>query len=497
MNRARGGTLTAGNNYTLNAFVVRGTAFLPDSVRKSDNVDVALTESPETFVSRNNSSSPSSVLSCICIGPRWSLEIETTISVLQLLPPEYSVLIPAKDSELAHLIGVLGMPSIIEYSNADSIDWAAVVKLLVSPSAFPSSIWKKKSPKYSAALGKKTVVFSDPKSKAMLALIQRVAAVEVTTLLSGASGVGKEVIARILHGASTRADMPFVPLNCSAIPEQLVESILFGHVKGSFTGAIKDQVGIFEEANGGTLFLDEVGELPLHIQPKLLRALQERKVVRVGSSKERGFDVRLVAATNKDLSGMVASGSFREDLFYRLNAFHVGIPQLSERPLDVKELAIKLAANHEMAGIKMEITEAAVDRLLEHSWPGNIRELENVICRAKVLALDGLIDVQHILFDAMNFAELGADIEAKPPELEMAPVQMVRSDHLISPKSKLRRLDEARDSTELDVIESAIREAGSKKEAAQRLGISPRTLRHKLQRLKQSQLNKQPALGYK
>jgi two-component system response regulator FlrC len=291
--------------------------------------------------------------------------------------------------------------------------------------------------------------------------------------------------------------MPFVPLNCSAIPEQLVESILFGHVKGSFTGAVKDQVGIFEEANGGTLFLDEVGELPLHIQPKLLRALQERKVVRVGSSKERGFNVRLVAATNKDLSRMVASGSFREDLFYRLNAFHVGIPELSKRPLDVKELAIKLAANHEMAGIKMEITEAAVDRLLEHSWPGNIRELENVICRAKVLALDGLIDVQHILFDAMNFSEVEADIEAKSSEREMAPFQMVRSEQLTSPKSKLRRLDEARDSTELDVIESAIREAGSKKEAAQRLGISPRTLRHKLQRLKQSQSDKQPVLGYK
>ena len=154
----------------------------------------------------------------------------------------------------------------------------------------------------------------------------------MTALLSGPSGVGKEVVAQILHNASVRATGPFIALNCSAMPEHLVESILFGHMKGSFTGAIKDQPGIFEEAHNGTLFLDEVGELPLHIQPKLLRVIQERKAARIGSTREISFDVRLVAATNRDLVELVKRGEFREDLLYRLNAFHIGIPPCGSAP---------------------------------------------------------------------------------------------------------------------------------------------------------------------
>ena len=203
----------------------------------------------------------------------------------------------------------------------------------------------------------------------MLALVQRVAQVDVTALLSGPSGVGKEVVAQILHNASARATGPFIALNCSAMPEHLVESILFGHIKGSFTGAVKDQPGIFEEAHQGTLFLDEVGELPLHIQPKLLRVIQERKAARIGSTRETGFDVRLVAATNRDLVELVKRGEFREDLLYRLNAFHIGIPPLRERPEDIRQLAITLAASEQIAGISMQIEESAIQELLRISGP--------------------------------------------------------------------------------------------------------------------------------
>lgn len=472
--------MTAANEHTLNLFVVRGTAF---SLEGGNSARVLMTESPSLFKNRVELGKG---LACICVGPEWLRNIESTIALVQSLPVTCTALIPRHEAELAHLMGLLGMSKIVEYRPSDSLDQTLMDKLFEGPSfVLPSLRQAIKNDRYQS-VGKKTIVFSDPKSKAMLSLVQRVATVEVTTLLSGPSGVGKEVIARILHGASMRGDKPFVPLNCSAIPEQLVESILFGHMKGSFTGAVKDQVGVFEEAHGGTLFLDEVGELPLHIQPKLLRALQERKIVKVGSSKERSFDVRLVAATNKDLSSMVTDGSFREDLFYRLNAFHIGIPPLSDRPLDIKELAIKLAASQDVAGIQMDVTEAAVERLMQHSWPGNVRELENVICRAKVLAVDGLIDTHHILFDAVNF--LGPSLRSeRDARYEPSDLSDKQTHEAISDtESDGLMLNEARRTAELELIESAIRETASKKEAAKRLGISPRTLRHKLQKLRQS-----------
>ena len=248
----------------------------------------------------------------------------------------------------------------------------------------------------------KRLVFGDPKSRALLALVERVAQVEVTTLLSGPSGVGKEVIAKVLHASSVRNERPFVALNCSAIPEQLVESTLFGHIKGSFTGASRDQKGLFEEADGGVLFLDEVGELPLGVQPKLLRAIQERKVSRVGSFKEYQFDVRLIAATNRDLNQMVINGSFREDLLYRLNTFHLTIPTLSERPQDIEQLAISFAESALVAGVSMGIDRGAIDLLIDHDWPGNVRELENVIARAKVLATSSVILPEHIYLDSIS-----------------------------------------------------------------------------------------------
>ena len=335
------------------------------------------------------------------------------------------------------------------------------------------------------------MVFSDPVSKAMLALVQRVAQVDVTALLSGPSGVGKEVVAQILHNASARATGPFIALNCSAMPEHLVESILFGHMKGSFTGAIKDQPGIFEEAHNGTLFLDEVGELPLHIQPKLLRVIQERKAARIGSTREVSFDVRLVAATNRDLVELVKRGEFREDLLYRLNAFHIGIPPLRERPEDIRQLAISFAASEQIAGIGMEIDEAAIQQLLQHQWPGNVRELDNVICRAKVLAIHNVIQPEHIYFDALEFAP--ASLPDAPAELttpDMAKPQ--GHEHVIQSDQDLVS---AKEQAEWQLIQAALQETDSKKEAAERLGISPRTLRHKLQKLKAAEADSLQSIG--
>ena len=316
---------------------------------------------------------------------------------------------------MAHLIGVIGFDAFVTY--ADNSDWVALVDTALSYAEAPETPTKSRSaalsmPSIPSRGQRKQVVFSDPVSKAMLALVQRVAQVDVTALLSGPSGVGKEVVAQILHNASARASGPFIALNCSAMPEHLVESILFGHMKGSFTGAVKDQPGIFEEAHNGTLFLDEVGELPLHIQPKLLRVIQERKAARIGSIREVSFDVRLVAATNRDLIELVKRGEFREDLLYRLNAFHIGIPPLRERPEDIRQLAISFAASEQLAGIAMQIDEAAIQQLLQHQWPGNVRELDNVICRAKVLAIHNVIQPEHLYLMPSSF---------RPPHFQVRP----------------------------------------------------------------------------
>ena len=318
-------------------------------------------------------------------------------------------------------------------------------------------------------------MFGDPKSKALLALVERVAQVEVTTLLSGPSGVGKEVIAKVLHASSVRNERPFVALNCSAIPEQLVESTLFGHMKGSFTGATRDQKGLFEEADGGVLFLDEVGELPLDVQPKLLRAIQERKVSRVGSFKEYQFDVRLIAATNRDLNQMVINGSFREDLLYRLNTFHLTIPTLSERPQDIEQLAISFAESALVAGVSMGIDRGAIDLLIDHHWPGNVRELENVIARAKVLATSSVILPEHIYLDSISGFGDGHAAQSA-----------ILSNEQFAPEEE-STLSSQRHQAEFESIHEALRHTSSKKEAAERLGISPRTLRHKLQKFKETE----------
>jgi two-component system response regulator FlrC len=475
----------------LNVLSVRGTGFPEEYLRGSSwDLMVQLTQAPEVFAERTTDSAAS----CVAVGPAWSKEEPYLRQILEEAPETAVILMPAGDLTLAHLIGVRGFDAFVTY--ADNSDWVALVDTALSYAEAPENPNKSSSaapsmPSVPSRGQRKQVVFSDPVSKAMLALVQRVAQVDVTALLSGPSGVGKEVVAQILHNASARASGPFIALNCSAMPEHLVESILFGHVKGSFTGAIKDQPGIFEEAHNGTLFLDEVGELPLHIQPKLLRVIQERRAARIGSIREVSFDVRLVAATNRDLVELVKKGEFREDLLYRLNAFHIGIPPLRERPEDIRQLAISFAASEQLAGIAMHIDEAAIQQLLQHQWPGNVRELDNVICRAKVLAIHNVIQPEHIYFDALEFS---------PSSLPGAPDQFTTSD-IAKPQSQEhviqsdQNLVSAKEQAEWQLIQAALQETDSKKEAAERLGISPRTLRHKLQKLKAADADSMQSMG--
>jgi len=262
------------------------------------------------------------------------------------------------------------------------------VPLLTSPDA----------PTPPRSLRAKALVFTDPTSQRLLAQIQQVAPTDATVLITGETGTGKEIVARYVHDLSPRRDRPFVAVNCGAFQESLIESDLFGHERGAFTGAMAARAGWFEAAEGGTLFLDELGELPLALQVKLLRVLQEREVVRVGSRRPIAVDVRLVAATNANLAEDVAGGRFRADLFYRLNVAAVALRPLRERPGDILPLAEHFVGvyGRRLGCGEPTLTAAAIARLLGHAWPGNIRELENVIHHAVVVCRDQRIDADDL-----------------------------------------------------------------------------------------------------
>lgn len=307
------------------------------------------------------------------------------------------------------------------------------------------------------------MITEDPLSRRLLEVAKRVAPTDATVLISGESGTGKEVFARTLHAMSNRADAPFVALNCAAIPENMLEAILFGYEKGAFTGAHQARPGKFEQANGGTLLLDEISEMALDLQAKLLRVLQEREVERLGGSRLIPLDVRVLATTNRSLSEEVAAGRFREDLFYRLNVFPVALPPLRDRPADILPLAERFLAR--FAGERpLVLSQAAIERLKQHSWRGNVRELENCMQRAVILAVGDEVDEAAIVLgdplggspeagaDAASEKALGGDLKARERELIL---------------DALRAVD------------------GNRKKACERLGISARTLRYKLAKFRE------------
>ncbi|PUE29373.1 sigma-54-dependent Fis family transcriptional regulator [Limnohabitans sp. JirII-29] len=336
----------------------------------------------------------------------------------------------------------------------------------------------------------KSYVFVDPTSQHLLALAQRVAQTEVTALLVGPTGAGKEVLARVLHESSPRARGPFVALNCAALPEHLIEDMLFGHEKGAFTGALKEHKGLFEQAHGGTIFLDEIGEMPMQLQAKLLRVLQEKKLNRLGGEAVIDLDVRVIAATNKDLKLAIEQREFREDLYFRISTFRLRIQPLKERQGDIMPLVMQSLARHGKSGLPFTVTAEAQALLQSYPWPGNVRELENVVQRAVVLCTGRTVSPAHLMFDdAMTDRQVSmSDFEVTAPQVavsrEMAgdfsPIAVRPVDEPLRPIN----LEHAVKTSEHQVIMAAIQSTDSRMEAAAKLGISPRTLRYKLAQLR-------------
>ena len=259
----------------------------------------------------------------------------------------------------------------------------------------------------SLVLDDEHVAVSDTKSLELMVLAKRVSKTDVTVFINGPTGTGKEVLAKFIHNQSGRIDAPFVAVNCAAIPENMLEAILFGHEKGAFTGASTANKGIFRAADGGTLLLDEISEMPLGLQAKLLRALQERKVTPLGSQREIDVDVRVVATTNRNMLGEVKEGRFREDLFYRLNVFPLASQHLHERKNDIVAISTILLKRHAVApGSIPALADDAIDLLLNYGWPGNVRELENVLQRALVLCSDNIISAADIMVDGTAIEQL-------------------------------------------------------------------------------------------
>jgi len=346
-----------------------------------------------------------------------------------------------------------------------------------SPQAWRDAVQGLNAPE----LKNRSYVFVDPVSQHLLALAQRVAQAEVTALLVGPTGAGKEVLARVLHESSPRAKGPFVAMNCAALPEHLIEDMLFGHEKGAFTGAHKEHKGLFEQAQGGTVFLDEIGEMPIHLQAKLLRVLQEKKLNRLGGETPISVDVRVVAATNKDLRKAIEQREFREDLYFRISTFRLRIQPLRERVGDILPLVMQSLAKHTKGGVPYSVSEEAKAQLQAYSWPGNVRELENVVQRAVVLCNGRTISPMHLMFDEAQPAPMPPTVAADMPSAEQELPQMA---HGVEEEADPVNLQHAVKSSEHQIIMAALQATESREEAARKLGISPRTLRYKLAQLR-------------
>ena len=311
------------------------------------------------------------------------------------------------------------------------------------------------------------VIGQTPAMQTVFTLIDAVASSDALVLLTGPTGTGKELLARALHTRSHRADKPFVAVNCAALPEGLLESELFGHEKGAFTGAIRQHLGKFEQANGGTLLLDEIGEIPHSTQVRLLRVLESAELQRVGGRETLAVDVRVVAATNRDLRKEVAEGRFREDLYYRLNVFHIPVPPLRERRDDIPLLAehflAKFATRHRRSIRQISAESLAV--LSRHDWPGNVRELEHVIERATILCSGSVLEEVQLPSDPSGSqAERAAPVQQAPDLIQTLP--------------------EALEALERSLVVAALRaEKGVQARAARRLGVSRSNLNYRIQKL--------------
>jgi two-component system, response regulator FlrC len=320
------------------------------------------------------------------------------------------------------------------------------------------------------------LIATEEKMQSLKVLAARVAKSEATVLLCGESGVGKEVFARYIHDQSNRSEGPFIAINCAAIPENMLESVLFGYEKGAFTGAYQSHAGKFEQAQGGTLLLDEISEMDPALQAKLLRVLQEKEVERLGGRKIISLDVRVLATTNRNLKNEVANGHFREDLFYRLSVFPMQIPPLRERIADIIPIASKLLEKYTTdLNETISLSAQAQQKLVSQQWPGNVRELDNVIQRAMVLKTGNEIDAEHIYFETAEIIELNFD-KNRSESVQADAVQDDSQDSVL--------VSDLKDREQRLILEALKAGDGSRKYAADRLGISPRTLRYKLARMR-------------
>jgi two-component system, response regulator FlrC len=312
-------------------------------------------------------------------------------------------------------------------------------------------------------------------SRDLAELARRVAASDCTVLIAGESGTGKEVLSRFIHAQSPRRNGPLIAVNCAAIPENMLEAMLFGYERGAFTGAHATHAGKFEQAQGGTLLLDEITEMPLGLQAKLLRVIQEREVERLGGRSPVALDVRILATTNRQLRAEVTAGRFREDLFYRLNVFPLCVIPLRERRDDILPLAMRLLTQRCRPGERIPALSAdAAHVLLTYPWPGNVRELDNVVQRALILVNGPVIEMEHIHFEVLDLPRA-----APRPQSSSTPG--------VAGIEGQADLADSIESMERDLILQALRAGqGSRQAAAVRLGISPRTLRYKLARLRNS-----------
>ncbi|MDQ5914916.1 MAG: two-component system, response regulator FlrC [Pseudomonadota bacterium] len=404
-----------------------------------------------------------------------SQAVSLVVSDVRMMPMDGITLLKEIRTRWPHLPVVL-MTAYADVDRAVEAMRAGACDFLLKPfepQALLAHVEKYKLPEAEDDAG---VVAKDVASRNLFSMAARVAQTDATVLLTGESGVGKEVVARYIHQHSARRDGPFVAINCAAIPDTLLEATLFGYEKGAFTGAQQAQAGKFEQAQDGTLLLDEVTEMPLGLQAKLLRVLQEREVERVGGKKPVALNIRIVATSNRDMTEAVARGAFREDLFYRLNVFPLPIPALRQRPDDIVALARHfLVANGGMVGrAGMVFSPAAEAALRAHPWPGNVRELENVVQRAMIMAPGENIDVEHLhLLPAMVGCASVVGVAAPAPS---APAEV---------KPEALRGDSIRDLEREHILETLAAVGGVRKLAIERLGISERTLRYKLKQYKE------------
>lgn len=393
--------------------------------------------------------------------------VAIVLSDVRMMPMDGIALLKAIRARYPHLPVVL-MTAYAEVGRAVEAMRAGACDFLLKPfepKALLAHIEKYELPETGKDAG---VVALDQATANLFTVAARVAQTDATVLLTGESGVGKEVVARFIHQRSTRRNGPFVAINCAAIPESLLEATLFGYEKGAFTGATQAQAGKFEQANGGTLLLDEVTEMPLSLQAKLLRVLQEREVERVGGKKPVALDIRIIATSNRNMADAVAKGIFREDLFYRLNVFPVAIPALRQRPEDIVALARHfIAVQGATLGRRgMQLSGGAEAALRAHHWPGNVRELENVVQRALILAPTEMIEPEHLnLLTPPEFTQLAPKASPRPEA---------------TPQELAHNVDNMKDLEREHILRTLAEVGGSRKLVVERLGISERTLRYKL-----------------